>query len=128
MRRRFQQNQEDCTITVLALLPTAAENIAAALPVESITQELQQKKAERIGRNEVNSNTPLSELSSGPTSLIDGDGKSFAGFESESYVDTSQIEASSSSRINSRLQGSTRSKAQLWNDLKINCNYLITLH
>lgn len=122
LRRRFQQNQEDCTITVLALLPTARENIVAALPVESITHELQQKKAERLGKSGTALNAPLSELSSGPPSVIDGDGKSLASFESESYVHASQTEISSLDRGDSVSHEPVKSKAQLWNDLKINCD------
>src|SRR5687767_12685204 len=51
LRRRFEQNQEDCTFTVLAILPTAAENILEAIPVEQILSELQQHKAERLARS-----------------------------------------------------------------------------
>merc|ERR1711977_440937 len=44
LRRRFEQNQEDCTYTILALLPTATTNILEAMPTESITYEIQQMK------------------------------------------------------------------------------------
>lgn len=40
-RRRFQQNQQDSTLTVLELLPTLMENARNALPVERLTEELQ---------------------------------------------------------------------------------------
>merc|ERR1712225_82105 len=43
LRRRFEQNQEDCTFTVLALLPTATDNIMGELQTERITFELQQQ-------------------------------------------------------------------------------------
>ncbi|KAL8843119.1 MAG: hypothetical protein Q9170_000249 [Blastenia crenularia] len=119
LRRRFQQNQEDCTITVLALLPTATEHILEALPVERITQDLQQKKAERLGRSasNVDSATPLP--SSGPSSVTDDDGKSLASLHTDDYVHASQMTASitgSGELGNSRPM---KSKAQLWNDLKI---------
>ena len=116
LRRRFQQNQEDCTFTVLALLPTATENIVEALPVETITHELQQKKAERLGRS---GGTP-SEISSGPPSVTDEDGKSLESFQSESYVHASQMAASSSGSGDS-LPKPPKTKVQLWNDLKISC-------
>ncbi|KAI9776225.1 MAG: peroxin, partial [Candelina submexicana] len=90
LRRRFEQNQEDCTFTVLALLPTATENILEALSVESITQELQHKRAERLGRSSVALEGPHSELSSGTPSVADDDGKSLGSFRSESYVHASQ--------------------------------------
>lgn len=116
MRRRFQQNQEDCTFTVLALLPTATENILEALPVESITNELQQKKAERLGRSEGGLSDPSSATSGGP-SATDDDGKSLSSFRSESYVHASQMGASSTGSA----EAPKKSKVQLWNDLKINC-------
>lgn len=116
MRRRFQQNQEDCTITVLALLPTATENITRALPVESISQELQQNKAERLKKTTESSETDRSEVSSGPPSVADEDGRSQASLQSGSYVHASQMGASA-------FGSSSKRRAQLWNELKINCNY-----
>lgn len=44
LKRRFEQNQEDCTFTVLALLPTASANILEAMNTERITYEIQQMK------------------------------------------------------------------------------------
>lgn len=116
LRRRFQQNQEDCTITVLALLPTATDNITGALPVESITQELQQNKAERLKKTTESSETDRSEVSSGPPSVADEGGRSQASLQSGSYVHASQMGASA-------FGSSSKSRAQLWNELKINCNY-----
>ncbi|KAI4239474.1 MAG: hypothetical protein LQ349_000344 [Xanthoria aureola] len=119
LRRRFQQNQEDCTITVLALLPTATENVLEAWPVEHITQDLQQKKAERLGRSAgtLDASSPIP--SSGPSSATDDDGRSLASFQSGSYVHTSQMAASDSVTAEAAPPRPTRSKAQLWNDLKI---------
>lgn len=48
LRRRFQQNQEDCTFTVLALLPTATDNVMAELETERITFALQEQKAAKL--------------------------------------------------------------------------------
>ena len=119
LRRRFQQNQEDCTITVLALLPTATENVLAVLPVERITQDLQQKKAERLGRSAAMLDNPSAIPSSGPSSVTDDDGRSLASFQSESYLHTSQMVASSSSAGEAGPSRPTKSKAHLWNELKI---------
>lgn len=116
LRRRFQHNQEDCTITVLELLPTVAENIIEALPSEKITQQLQQKKAERLGKSAGTSDAAPSELSSGTPIAADEDGRSLSSFQSEGYVHASQLRASSSGNGESRPPSS---KAQLWNDLKI---------
>ncbi len=115
LRRRFQQNQEDCTFTVLALLPTATDNIIEALPVETITHDLQQKKAERLGRSGGTSSEP----SSGPPSVIDEDGKSLASFRSESYAHASQMAASSSGSGDASVPKTPKTKVQLWNELKI---------
>ncbi|KAI4285221.1 MAG: hypothetical protein L6R38_000827 [Xanthoria sp. 2 TBL-2021] len=119
LRRRFQQNQEDCTITVLALLPTATENILEALPVEHITQDLQQKKAERLGRSAGTLDSSSAIPASGPSSVTDDDGRSLASFQSGSYVHTSQMAASNSATGEAGPSRPTKSKAQLWNDLKI---------
>lgn len=116
LRRRFQQNQDDCTITVLALLPTATENILHALPVERITHDLQQKKAERLGRSAGTLNPSSALPSSGPSSVTDDDGRSLASFQSEGYVHASQMAASGADVGASNPK---KSKGQLWNDLKI---------
>ena len=103
---------------MLELLPSVAENIIEALPSEKITQQLQQKKAERLGKTAgTPEKTPL-DLSSGTPSVVDEDGRSLSSFQSESYVHTSQIGASSSGTGKT---GLVSSKAQLWNDLKISC-------
>ncbi|PWN50283.1 hypothetical protein IE53DRAFT_387433 [Violaceomyces palustris] len=41
LRRRFSQNQEDCTFTVLALLPTLGDQLFEKLDVEGLTKSLQ---------------------------------------------------------------------------------------
>jgi len=119
LRRRFQHNQEDCTITVLELVPTVFENIIEAQPSEKILEELQQKKAQRLGREGTSSVTP-SDLSSGTPSAADEDGKSLSSFQSEIYVHASQMGASSSGNGESR---PPKNKTQLWNELKISCAY-----
>ncbi|KAI9817289.1 MAG: peroxin [Thelocarpon impressellum] len=111
LRRRFEQNQEDCTFTVLALLPTATENVLEALPVEHITHELQQKKAERLARSGAG-DVASSEFSSGPPSATDDDGRSLRSFQSEGYVHASQMQTEG--------EQTKKTKAQLWSELKIN--------
>ncbi|KAJ9371828.1 hypothetical protein DTO282F9_3207 [Paecilomyces variotii] len=109
LRRRFEQNQTDCTFTVLALLPTATENILEALPVEELTQELQRKRAERLSR--MSGDATGSEFSSAPPSTTEDDGRSLSSFQSESFLHTSQIDPDG--------QRPKRSKTQLWNEVKI---------
>ena len=47
LKRRFQTAQEDVSYTVLALLPTLAEQIMEGMDVESLTQELQARSKTR---------------------------------------------------------------------------------
>jgi len=108
LRRRFQQNQEDCTYTVLALLPTATENIVRALPVEDITHELQQRRTDRIVRSSASSEIAPSEAPTG----ADDDGRSSVG--GSSYIHASQMVGDEE-----RTSKPRRTKIQLWDDLKI---------
>lgn len=128
LRRRFEQNQEDCTFTVLAILPTATENILDAIPVEQILDELQKHKAERLAR----SVGPSEVASSAPPSVTDDDAKSLTSFQSESYVHASQIaNGDSGSGEGSEATAEKKpkkSKAQLWNDMKISCEFLPPLY
>ena len=110
LRRRFEQNQTDCTFTVLALLPTVTDNVLEALPVEQLTHELQQKKAERLARA-AGEKVP-SEFSSGPPSVRDGDTTSLGSLQSSSFVHASLMDEDGSLRPR-------KSKAQLWNEVKI---------
>lgn len=107
IRRRFEQNQTDCTITVLALLPTLAENIVEDLPVERLTHELQQKKAERLAR-------ASGEGRSEASSMQDGDTASMSSFQTGSFIHTSQYPLGGSQST-----GPRRTKGQLWNELKV---------
>lgn len=122
LRRRFEQNQEDCTFTVLALLPTATDNIMGALQTERITFELQQQKAAKLAR----SSDAASEFGSGPPSVTDDDGRSMASTYSESGFHVSQIGIPTASAVGEgpqdggqQAQKAKKSKLQLWNDLKI---------
>ena len=123
LRRRFNQNQEDCSFTVLALLPTAVDDMLDAFPVEDITRELQQQRTDRGGARGVGGTelTP-SEFSSPSASGTGEDGKSVISAQTDGFLHTSQLggsisEAPSSGEI---LRGK-KTKAQLWTDLKINC-------
>lgn len=90
--------------------------------MESITHELQAKRAERLGRIGAVPEIAVTDHSSGPASVTDEDGKSLMSFQSESYVHTSQLGETSSRTSDPVIPSSAKSKAQLWNDLKINCN------
>jgi len=55
LRRRFQQNKEDVSYTILALIPTLSEQILEEMDVEGLTLELQTKS-----RASKSAKTPLS--------------------------------------------------------------------
>ncbi|EGO57577.1 hypothetical protein NEUTE1DRAFT_121971 [Neurospora tetrasperma FGSC 2508] len=130
LRRRFEQNQEDCTFTVLALLPTATTNILEALNTERITYEIQQMKSPANRKKSISSLAPtISEVGTmddDGRSMISGfsvqsDGGAYPSFlapgplpsvaEGESAGgDVPQQEAPKKSR---------KTKRQLWDDLKI---------
>ncbi|KAI1928300.1 peroxin [Ophidiomyces ophidiicola] len=121
LRRRFEQNQTDCTFTVLALLPTATENILGALPVEELTNELQMKRAARLAKL-TGSEVQGSEMSSGSPSMTEDDVSSL---RSDNYVHASQMMGESAAREQEK---KSRSRIQLWNDLKINCRSFTLLY
>ncbi len=98
-----------------------SENILEALPSERILDELQQKKAQRLGRSTGTSDVAPSDLSSGTPSAVDEDGKSVS---SESYVHASQM---ASSGVDNGEPRPAKSKAQLWGELKISCTSYIAL-
>lgn len=118
LRRRFEQNQTDCTYTILALLPTAAEDILEALPVEELTKELQKKRAERLARLNGGEGTS-SDISSVAPSLPEEDGRSLSSFQSDGFVRTSQLGESTLDGDGSPRP--KRNKTQLWNEVKITC-------
>lgn len=133
LRRRFEQNQEDCTFTVLAILPTATEKILDAIPVEQVLEELQRQKAERLAR----SVGPSEIASSAPPSVVDTteDGTRSSVQDSESYVHASQVALEEGSIVSGETstdaagekdtgKASKKSKAQLWNEMKISCKSL----
>lgn len=115
LRRRFEQNQEDCTYTVLALLPTIRDEIITALPVEDITQQLQQERQarlQRLGASEATS----TDFPSAPSSAVDDDGRSLASLQGSGFIHASQV-AHSTLDLSAAKQ--KRSKGQLWQDMKI---------
>ncbi|KAF2200867.1 Peroxin-3 [Delitschia confertaspora ATCC 74209] len=121
LRRRFEQNQEDCSYTVLAILPTATENILDAIPVEQILDELQKHKADRLARS-VNTSEIASSV---PPSIADDDSKSLTS-TSESFIHATQAAEGSSTisgdgaeAVAPQAPKPKRTKAQLWNEMKI---------
>lgn len=65
LRRRFRQNQEDCTFVLLAQLPTLSRQLFAELDVEALTAELQ-RRAE-VAKREKQTNLESSTTSLEPS-------------------------------------------------------------
>jgi peroxin-3 len=110
---------------VLALLPTATDNILAELETERITFELQQQKAAKLARG---ADAHPSELGSNPPSVTDDDGRSIISMHSESGMHISQLGIPTATSAGTgtqdgglQAQKARKSKLQLWNDLKISC-------
>jgi peroxin-3 len=123
LRRRFEQNQEDCTFTVLAILPTATENILESLPVEQTLNELQKQREERLAK--VGGAAPSEVSTADLPSVVGDEERSLKSFKSESYVYASQVSDSVTSAPDSPdakrpTPKSKKSKAVLWNEMKIN--------
>lgn len=109
---------------MLAILPTATEEILEALPVESTLNELQQQKAERLAKSVAASDIASTNAPSAPPSVAAGeDDSGSASLTSDSYVHASQITSgngASAGNGEGLLKERPRmSKAQLWNELKI---------
>lgn len=133
LRRRFEQNQEDCTFTVLALLPTVASNVLNEMNTEQITYEIQQIKGSARGPKAGASESTTSPPSIADTTITEEDGKSMAtsgSLQSESGIHASQIAAPAPSSAGATGQGaqqgdavapkvSRKTKRQLWDDLAI---------
>ncbi|POR35810.1 Peroxisomal biogenesis factor 3, partial [Tolypocladium paradoxum] len=126
LRRRFEQNQEDCTFTVLALLPTATTNVVAALNTEQITYEIQQIKGSAKSLKAGSAESTASPPSIADTTMTEEDGKSMASLHSESGVHASQIAtpspfaaAGDAGQQDGGVPKTRKTKRQLWDDLTI---------
>ncbi|OHE96106.1 peroxin-3 [Colletotrichum orchidophilum] len=130
LRRRFEQNQEDCTFTVLALLPSATTNILEAMNTEKITYEIQKMKGQTKSLKSGSGSPP----SIADTTMTEDDGRSIvsSSVQSESGVHASQITVPvpTSAGAGGAAEGtqqdggaaaqkSRKSKRQLWDDLTI---------
>jgi len=63
LRRRFEQNQQDISFTVMALLPTLGRHILEGMDVEGVTGELQSYSKSAKSSSESPSAVPASESS-----------------------------------------------------------------
>jgi peroxin-3 len=103
LRRRFEQNQEDCAYTVLTLLPAATAAIIKEIAVESLTEEIRK----------LPKNTPGAPPSVAGTTDAGGGGaddvRSVKSFVSEGMDKGVLVE-----------KVPTKTRAELWEEIKIN--------
>ena len=89
----------------------------AELPAEKIIEQLQRRRGDKVDRSTTPSEVPPSELSSTRLSANEEEGKSSA---SDCFIRASQVTSSSSDGFERNLS-KPKTKAQLWNELKIIC-------
>lgn len=126
LRRRFEQNQEDATYTIMALLPTLSSDIIDTFPVEALTQELQAKRTEKAilrssSKALSDATSDISNVTTGlvPKNTSDEDTKA----ENEEDSIVMKQEAGSESIVQVE-KAPKKSKTQLWQELKIECMWL----
>lgn len=117
LKRRFEQNQEDCAFTIAALLPTAGEQILSELPVEQLTVELRKKKAEKRVKKEV----IAAEETDTTTDGTKVEGESVAGKTEADDVASLKSFVSEGGGVMS--ERTVKSRTELWEEIKISCLY-----
>lgn len=85
LRRRFQQNMQDCTYTIMAYMPTLASRILEELDVERISLELQRRSKKPI---------PIKKDETNPTE-DDSSSRGNSTHLSASLISAGELEASS---------------------------------
>lgn len=136
LRRRFEQNQEDCTFTVLALLPTVTTNILEAMNTEAITYQIQHMKTGAAPSGAAARSPP----SIADTLVTEDESRSMISMQSESGVHASQVvlpaqaptsnptttttttTATTAGEVSEESPAKLRkTKRQLWDELTISC-------
>lgn len=103
LRRRFQTAADDVSFTVLAVLPTLAEQVMEGMDVEALTQELQTRSKARVVLGLVDTTSEQSEVgSTASTSFIEAPSQDGESSGMNSWIETS---ASGPSFGNSSLSG-----------------------
>ena len=116
LRRRFEQNQQDATFTIMALLPSLFIYVLEKYPVEKITQELQAKRTEKTISRSTFSDTGVSDISSSFTTPSDLPTDSTQQQNTTDSTISFKDGEASAIEINYKPK---MSKAQLWQELKI---------
>lgn len=105
LKRRFEQNQQDATFTIMALLPSVSRQILEKYPVEKITQELQAKRSEQKATK---------------STASDADSTINESVQTLPSVSETGSEVVVEKSVEKRAENSNKkSKSQLWRELKI---------
>lgn len=110
LKRRFEQNQQDATFTIMALLPSLSGQVMEKYPVEKITQELQAKRGEKKAT---------------PASVADTEATGVSDLPSETSINSSSVSAEQKHQPPPQdatvavQEQPKKSKTQLWKELKI---------
>jgi peroxin-3 len=116
LKRRFEQNQQDATFTIMALLPSMSGQILEKYPVERITQELQAKRIEQ--KSGAGGPSTIEGTGSASIMSVSSDTDSKLGDVNEVKTMTSST-GSVSGESDMLVSGTKKSKSRLWRDLKI---------
>ncbi|CAK7199971.1 peroxin [Sporothrix eucalyptigena] len=137
LRRRFEQNQEDCTFTVLALLPTVTTNVLEAMNTEAITYQIQHMKTGATAARSVRSEgaDSISPPSIADTLVTEDESRSMVSLQSDSGVHASQVSLPAQAPTSNPTSNPTaatdggetqqealkprKTKRQLWDELTI---------
>lgn len=118
LKRRFEQNQQDATFTIMALLPSLANQITEKYPVEKITQELQAKRGEKTNNKTSATITSEPDSESRMSDSVQTLPSETSAASEQQQQQTSEQQEVSSVETQS-LHQPKKSKTQLWKDLKI---------
>lgn len=115
LKRRFEQNQEDASFTIMALLPGLAVRILEKYPVEQITEELKSKRVDRTKLDKSATSLEGSGLISeaGDKPSEQGDGATGTQQNNENEANGTEDKAA----VVAAPEG--KSKTELWREIKI---------
>lgn len=111
LRRRFIQNQEDCTFTLLALLPTLSSQILTDLDVEQQTHDLQQ-----LSRQNPSLQIPKEDKVDLGESVVSLAGSSAGSDESKGSSGTSGDEAAGKEEKERKMEELKNSSHESWSE------------
>lgn len=139
IKKKYQQTQQDCLFTIIALLPTLSGAIYKLMPVENITKQLLSKRnnnnkskqsvsnASSSKNNNGNNNLTLSEFASESAgsdttninSVINDNNNNNKDINDQDNNDNNNINNNNNETTSPTTTSDPVTKSQLWNELKI---------